>query len=211
MRVLVVEDSRRLADVIVEGLSATRGWPSTSRATGGRRRRSSASTPITSSLPFDHDLSGITAGTICRMIVEGDNPAMVLMLTTAEACAGDHVAGLSLGADGDLAKPSASRARPSDPDPRPAPAGRPATGFPRGWDGARSAAPRQRPTTAVRSTSPSRSSGCWRRCCQSEHGPSVSAEALLDNRSGTSTPFRSRTPSSSRSAGLRRELQQSHQ
>ena len=53
---------------------------------------------------LDRDLPGMHGDTICRMIAERDNPAMVLMLT-ASGTPRDRVSGLSLGADDYLAKP----------------------------------------------------------------------------------------------------------
>jgi DNA-binding response OmpR family regulator len=53
---------------------------------------------------LDRDLPKLHGDTLCRMIIEGDDPVMVLMLTAADT-AGDRVAGLRLGADDYLAKP----------------------------------------------------------------------------------------------------------
>jgi CheY-like chemotaxis protein len=52
----------------------------------------------------DRDLPGIHGDTICRMITDNGDPAMVLMLTAADAPA-DRVSGLGLGADDYLPKP----------------------------------------------------------------------------------------------------------
>lgn len=102
MRVLVVEDSRRLADVIVEGLRDQ--GIAVDVAYDGREAAAKLDVNSYHVVVLDRDLPGIHGDTICRMIVEGDNPAMVLMLTAADS-PGDHVAGLSLGADDYLAKP----------------------------------------------------------------------------------------------------------
>src|SRR5512132_3078987 len=53
---------------------------------------------------LDRDLPGVHGDTICRMVSERDNPAMVLMLTAADA-PGDRVGGFMLGADDYLPKP----------------------------------------------------------------------------------------------------------
>ncbi len=53
---------------------------------------------------LDRDLPGLHGDTLCRIITEGADPPMVLMLTAA-AAPGERVAGLSLGADDYLAKP----------------------------------------------------------------------------------------------------------
>jgi DNA-binding response OmpR family regulator len=53
---------------------------------------------------LDRDLPGLHGDTICRMITEGADPAMVLMLTAAHAPQ-DRVTGLGLGADDYLSKP----------------------------------------------------------------------------------------------------------
>ena len=53
---------------------------------------------------LDRDLPGVHGDTICRMVAERENPAMVLMLTAAGTPA-QRVSGLSLGADDYLAKP----------------------------------------------------------------------------------------------------------
>jgi DNA-binding response OmpR family regulator len=53
---------------------------------------------------LDRDLPGIHGDTLCQMITERDDRAMVLMLTAAGS-PGDRVSGLTLGADDYLAKP----------------------------------------------------------------------------------------------------------
>lgn len=53
---------------------------------------------------LDRDLPGLHGDTICRMITERENPAMVLMLTASGSPA-QRVSGLSLGADDYLSKP----------------------------------------------------------------------------------------------------------
>jgi DNA-binding response OmpR family regulator len=102
MRVLVVEDVRRLADDIAEGLRdqglavdvAYTGLDAAAKLDLNRYEV----------VVLDRDLPGIHGDTICRMITDSDDPAMVLMLTAADAPA-DRVSGLGLGADDYLAKP----------------------------------------------------------------------------------------------------------
>ena len=53
---------------------------------------------------LDRDLPGLHGDTICRLVAERENPAMVLMLT-ASGSPGDRVTGLGLGADDYLSKP----------------------------------------------------------------------------------------------------------
>ena len=53
---------------------------------------------------LDRDLPGVHGDTICRMITERENPAMVLMLT-ASGTPAQRVSGLRLGADDYLPKP----------------------------------------------------------------------------------------------------------
>ncbi len=53
---------------------------------------------------LDRDLPGIHGDTLCRMLTDSNDPAMILMLTAAGTPA-ERVAGLTLGADDYLAKP----------------------------------------------------------------------------------------------------------
>ncbi len=53
---------------------------------------------------MDRDLPGNHGDTICKMITDSDDPAMVVMLTAADTPA-DQVSGLGLGADDSLPKP----------------------------------------------------------------------------------------------------------
>jgi DNA-binding response OmpR family regulator len=53
---------------------------------------------------LDRDLPGLHGDSICRLVADTDNPAMILMLTAA-GTPGERVAGLQLGADDYLAKP----------------------------------------------------------------------------------------------------------
>jgi DNA-binding response OmpR family regulator len=102
VRVLVVEDVRRLADDIAEGLR-DQGMAVDVSYTG---HDAAAKLDINryEVVVLDRDLPGIHGDTICRMITDSDDPAMVLMLTAAGAPA-DRVSGLGLGADDYLPKP----------------------------------------------------------------------------------------------------------
>ena len=98
----MVEDSRSLAEVLVEGLR-DQGMAVDS-AGDGLEAAAKLDASAYDVVVLDRDLPGIHGDTLCRMITERDNRAMVLMLTAAGA-PGDRVSGLGLGADDYLAKP----------------------------------------------------------------------------------------------------------
>ena len=102
MRVLVVEDVRRLADDIAEGLR-DQGM-AVDIAYDGLEAAAKLDVYSYDVVVLDRDLPGLHGDIVCRMITEGDKPVMVLMLTASDT-PGDRVAGLSLGADDYLAKP----------------------------------------------------------------------------------------------------------
>ena len=105
MRVLVVEDVRRLADDIAEGLR-DHGM-AVDVAYDGLQAAAKIGVVDYDVLVLDRDLGGrdqITGDTLCQMAAGTEQPAMVLMLTAADS-PGDRVAGLTLGADDYLAKP----------------------------------------------------------------------------------------------------------
>lgn len=102
MRVLVVEDVRRLADDIGEGLR-DQGMV-TDIAYDGLEAAAKIEVNDYDVVVLDRDLPKLHGDVVCRMITEGDNPAMVLMLTAADTV-GDRVEGLTLGADDYLSKP----------------------------------------------------------------------------------------------------------
>jgi DNA-binding response OmpR family regulator len=102
MRVLVVEDVRRLADDIAEGLRDQ--GIAVDVAYDGIEAAAKININPYDVLVLDRDLPGVHGDTLCRMVADGESPAMVLMLTAADA-PGERVAGLSLGADDYLAKP----------------------------------------------------------------------------------------------------------
>jgi DNA-binding response OmpR family regulator len=102
VRVLVVEDAKHLADVVVEGLR-DQGM-AVDVAYDGRDAAKKLATTGYNVVVLDRDLPGVSGDALCQMIVESDNRATVLMLTAAGA-PGDRVIGLALGADDYLAKP----------------------------------------------------------------------------------------------------------
>ena len=102
MRVLVVEDSRTLADALVEGLQDEA--MAVDVAYEGVDAAAKLELHPYDVVVLDRDLPGIHGDTLCRMITERENPAMVLMLT-ASASPAERVSGLSLGADDYLSKP----------------------------------------------------------------------------------------------------------
>src|SRR6266702_1197041 len=102
MRVLVVEDARSLADVLVEGLR-DQGM-AVDVAHDGLEAAAKLDVNSYDVVVLDRDLPGIHGDILCQMITERDNRVMVLMLTAAGS-PGDRVSGLGLGADDYLAKP----------------------------------------------------------------------------------------------------------
>jgi DNA-binding response OmpR family regulator len=102
MRVLVVEDARALADVLVEGLR-DQGM-AVDAAHDGLEAAAKLDVNPYDVVVLDRDLPGIGGDVLCRMITERDQRIMVLMLT-ASGAPGDRVSGLALGADDYLAKP----------------------------------------------------------------------------------------------------------
>ncbi|MFB6981159.1 response regulator transcription factor [Streptomyces scopuliridis] len=102
MRVLVVEDARSLAEVVAEGLR-DQGM-AVDVAHDGLAAAAKLDLTTYDVVVLDRDLPGIHGDTLCQMITERDDRALVLMLTAAGA-PGDRVSGLTLGADDYLAKP----------------------------------------------------------------------------------------------------------
>jgi len=102
VRVLVVEDARPLADIIAEGLR-DQGM-AVDVAYDGKEAAAKLGATDYQVVVLDRDLPGVHGDTVCRMVAEGLNPAMMLMLT-ASGAPGERVAGLGLGADDYLAKP----------------------------------------------------------------------------------------------------------
>ncbi|MGN9794783.1 response regulator transcription factor [Streptomyces sp. OZ13] len=102
MRVLVVEDARSLAEVVAEGLR-DQGM-AVDVAHDGLAAAAKLDLNAYDVVVLDRDLPGIHGDTLCQMITERNDRAMVLMLTAAGA-PGDRVSGLALGADDYLGKP----------------------------------------------------------------------------------------------------------
>jgi DNA-binding response OmpR family regulator len=102
MRVLVVEDAPRLANWIAEGLRDQ--GIAVDTAYDGHEAASRLNVNPYDVVVLDRDLPGIHGDTLCQMITESDEPAMILMLTAA-AAPDERVAGLALGADDYLPKP----------------------------------------------------------------------------------------------------------
>jgi DNA-binding response OmpR family regulator len=107
MRVLVVEDVRRLADDIAEGLRDQ--GIAADVAYDGLSAAAKLDINPYDVVVLDRDLPGLHGDVVCRMVVEAGKEgsgksAMVLMLT-ASGAPGDRVSGLELGADDYLSKP----------------------------------------------------------------------------------------------------------
>jgi DNA-binding response OmpR family regulator len=102
VRILVAEDSRSLADVLVEGLR-DQGM-AVDAAHDGIEAAAKLGVNSYDVVVLDRDLPGIHGDLLCQMITGSDRRAMVLMLTAADQ-PGDRVAGLALGADDYLGKP----------------------------------------------------------------------------------------------------------
>ena len=102
MRVLVVEDVRRLADDIAEGLrdqAIAVDVAYDGLAAAAKLRLNHYDVVV-----LDRDLPGLPGDALCQLIIEREDPSMVLMLT-ASAAPDERVEGLALGADDYLSKP----------------------------------------------------------------------------------------------------------
>jgi DNA-binding response OmpR family regulator len=102
VRVLVVEDVRRLADDIAEGLR-DQGMAVDVAYDGLVASEKAAATDY-DVVVLDRDLPGLHGDVFCRQLAQADDPPMVIMLTAAGS-PGERISGLSLGADDYLAKP----------------------------------------------------------------------------------------------------------
>jgi DNA-binding response OmpR family regulator len=102
MRVLVVEDEQEFADMIAEGLR-DHGMAVDVAYDGLDGARKLNLNPY-DVVVLDRDLPGIHGDTLCLMITDSQDPAMILMLTAAGSPT-ERVAGLALGADDYLLKP----------------------------------------------------------------------------------------------------------
>jgi DNA-binding response OmpR family regulator len=102
VRALVVEDSRTLADALVDGLQDE--GMAVDVAYDGLQAAARIDLNDYDVIVLDRDLPGMHGDMICRMVADGENPAMVLMLT-ASGAPSERVSGLNLGADDYLSKP----------------------------------------------------------------------------------------------------------
>jgi DNA-binding response OmpR family regulator len=102
MRVLIVEDVRRLADDIAEGLR-DQGM-AVDVAYDGLDAAVKLNVYPYDVAVLDRDLPGLHGDDLARLLAEREQPPMILMLTAADQ-PGDRVSGLSLGADDYLVKP----------------------------------------------------------------------------------------------------------
>ena len=102
MRVLIVEDAPRLANVLAEGLRDQ--GIATDLARDGVDAAAKLDLNTYDVVVLDRDLPGIHGDTLCQMITARNRRVMVLMLTAADTPT-DRVSGLSLGADDYLTKP----------------------------------------------------------------------------------------------------------
>jgi DNA-binding response OmpR family regulator len=102
MRVLVVEDARSMAGILAEGLR-DQGM-AVDVAYDGIDAAAKLDLNPYDVVVLDRDLPGIHGDTLCQMIAERHERAMILMLTAAGA-PDDRVTGLTLGADDYLGKP----------------------------------------------------------------------------------------------------------
>jgi DNA-binding response OmpR family regulator len=102
MRVLVVEDQRRLAEAVAEGLR--REGMAVDVSYDGADAMTHVSVNTYDVVVLDRDLPAVHGDQVCRALVDQHAEARVLMLTAASTIA-DRVEGLELGADDYLPKP----------------------------------------------------------------------------------------------------------
>jgi DNA-binding response OmpR family regulator len=102
VRVLVVEDHKRLAEAVAGGLR-NEGM-AVDVVFDGRDALDHVALARYDVIVLDRDLPGVHGDQVCRELAAGRCPSRVLMLTAASAV-GDRVEGLGLGADDYLPKP----------------------------------------------------------------------------------------------------------
>lgn len=102
MRILVVEDDRSLADVVVEGLRDA--GMAVDVAYDGLAAATKLHLYPYDVVVLDRDLPGLHGDALCRNMTESQPATMILMLTAADSPAA-RVSGLGLGADDYLSKP----------------------------------------------------------------------------------------------------------
>ncbi len=104
MRVLVIEDDERLADVLARGLIDA-GHEAEVRH-GGREGLAACGAGAFDAIVVDWMLPGLDGATVCRELRARGDATPILMLTARQAVP-DRVAGLDAGADDYLTKPFA--------------------------------------------------------------------------------------------------------
>ena len=104
MRILLVEDDRRMAEAAAQYLR--RGGFAVDIAADGERALVEAAVNPYDAVVLDLQLPGIDGLEVCRRLRESDRPLRILMATARDAVA-DRIAGLNLGADDYLVKPYA--------------------------------------------------------------------------------------------------------
>jgi DNA-binding response OmpR family regulator len=102
MRVLVVEDHRRLARALAEGLR--REGMAVDIASDGADALAHVTVNGYDVVVLDRDLPGVHGDQVCKALVVSSSQTRVLMLTAASTIR-DRVEGLELGADDYLPKP----------------------------------------------------------------------------------------------------------
>jgi len=102
MRVLVVEDHRRLASTLAEGLR--REGMAVDVALDGTDAMTHVAVNGYDVVVLDRDLPGVHGDQVCKALIASGAPTRVLMLTAASTIR-DRVEGLELGADDYLPKP----------------------------------------------------------------------------------------------------------
>jgi DNA-binding response OmpR family regulator len=102
MRVLVVEDHKRLAGAIASGLRSE--GMAVDVAFDGQEALSQVALTSYDVIVLDRDLPGVHGDEVCKTLAGGRSTSRVLMLTAASTVS-DRVEGLGLGADDYLPKP----------------------------------------------------------------------------------------------------------
>jgi two-component system, OmpR family, response regulator VanR len=104
MRVLVVEDERRVADAVARGLRREGMAVDVSR--DGHEALYKGRVFAYDALVLDRDLPGLHGDEVCRTLRD-ERPELRILMLTASGSLDDLVDGLSLGADDYLSKPFA--------------------------------------------------------------------------------------------------------
>ena len=102
MRILIVEDERRLADAVARGLR--RQGMAVDLATDGEAALAKARVVRYDVVVLDRELPTVHGDVVCRT-VRAERPGTGILMLTAAGTLEDMVEGLSLGADDYLAKP----------------------------------------------------------------------------------------------------------